>query len=153
MADWSPRRLVAEGAPSRAFVAAAVAAWVLLTAIVAVHHESWRDEADAWLFARDGDFAHIVEWSRHAGTPTRRDLVPMAIIAAGALLAWWQVRTPPDPMRIGAKHLLQWKAIPWTIANAFAPTLPMAIGCSLGGLLLILMTIALRRSPAALAGL
>jgi hypothetical protein len=70
MRDWSPRQLTAESAPSRLFVLAALAAYVALTAYVSLHHEPWRDEADAWLFARDGNFAHIVSWSRHAGTPT-----------------------------------------------------------------------------------
>ena len=46
-------------------------AWhVPLLSLAALHHEPWRDEADPWLFARDGDFANIVQWSRHAGTPT-----------------------------------------------------------------------------------
>lgn len=62
-------KLTASEPASRAFVIALVAVYVVLVAVVAAHHEPWRDEADAWLFARDGDFLHIVDWTRHAGTP------------------------------------------------------------------------------------
>jgi hypothetical protein len=75
---------------------------------------------------------------------------PAAIIALGALAAWWQVRTPPDPARQGARHAFNALAVPWTLGNAFAPTLPIVAGCVIGVLVLIAMTLALRRSRPAL---
>jgi len=75
---------------------------------------------------------------------------PTAIVALGALAAWWQVRTPPDPAREGARHAFNAMAIPWTLGNAFAPTLPLAAGCATGVLVLIVTTLAIRRSRSAL---
>ena len=69
-ADWDPRRLTGGSRASRGFVFSVVSAYLLITGFVALHHEMWRDEADGWLFARDGNFLQIVDWSRHAGTPT-----------------------------------------------------------------------------------
>ena len=68
--DWDPRRLFEGSRASRRFVVSVTAAYLLITGLVAWHHEMWRDEADGWLFARDGNFLRIVDWSRHAGTPT-----------------------------------------------------------------------------------
>ena len=67
---WDPRRLFGGSRASRRFVVSVTAAYLLVTGFVAWHHEMWRDEADGWLFARDGNFLRIVDWSRHAGTPT-----------------------------------------------------------------------------------
>jgi hypothetical protein len=75
---------------------------------------------------------------------------PAAIIALGALVAWWQVRTPPDPAREGARHAFNSLAIPWTLGNAFAPTLPLLAGCAIAALVLIATTLAIRRSRNAL---
>ncbi|MDP9359837.1 MAG: hypothetical protein M3P29_00140 [Acidobacteriota bacterium] len=269
MREWDPRRLTTAAPTPRPFVACAVAAFAAITAFVAVHHEPWRDEADAWLVVRDIDFAHLFDWMRHAGTPALwyslvaplaraglpytsqqwlhlaiaaagvaifvaraplsrltkilaafsyyfayeysiivrsyaltillivataalwqrraelaialavvlallyntnaqgfvvaatftvallfewrfRRLLPAAIIALGGFAAWWQVRTPPDPAREGARHAFNALAIPWTLGNAFAPTLPLAAGCALGVLVLITTTLALRRSRIAL---
>jgi hypothetical protein len=268
MGEWDPRRLTTAAPASRAFVAAALLAFVVITSFVAAHHEMWRDEADAWLFARDGDFAHLVDWTRHAGTPalwylllaplakggapypsqqmlhlaviaaaaavflakaplTRltkllvlfsyyfayeyavvvrsyalslllialaaamhqrraerpipyalvlallfnanaqgfvvaaalavlfavrvRKPLPIAIVIAGALAAWWQVRAPADPMRAGLRHAFDPAAVPWTLAAAFLPTMPLLAGAILGTLVLVALIYALRRSPEALA--
>src|SRR5437660_9051286 len=69
MREWDPRRLTTTAATPRTFVAAVVAAFIAVTAFVAAHHEAWRDEADVWLAVRDIDFAHLIEWLRHSGTP------------------------------------------------------------------------------------
>jgi hypothetical protein len=69
---------------SRGFAIALVAAFVLVTAFVAVHHEPWRDEADAWLYARDGDFSQVVNWTRHAGTPALWYVVLGPLARSGA---------------------------------------------------------------------
>lgn len=68
--DWGPLRLFEGSRASRRFVLAVTAAYLLVLGFVAWHHEMWRDEADGWLFARDGQFLHIVDWTRHAGTPS-----------------------------------------------------------------------------------
>ncbi len=41
----------------------------VLISFVAYHHELWRDEADAWLVARDIDFYGLLIFSRNAGHP------------------------------------------------------------------------------------
>ena len=41
----------------------------LLVAFGAYHHEPWRDEAQAWLIARDLDFLGIISQMRYEGTP------------------------------------------------------------------------------------
>jgi hypothetical protein len=46
-----------------------LAAYVLVVTVVAMHHEPWRDETDAWLFARDADVSTIVSRSKYAGFP------------------------------------------------------------------------------------
>ncbi len=262
MREWDPRRLTTAAATPRSFVVSVVAVFAAITAFVAVHHEPWRDEADAWLVVRDIDLTRIFDWSRHAGTPllwygfiaplaraglpyasqqwlqlavavaavgifvayaplsrltkvlavfsyffayeysiivrsyalaillifaaaslwprraerpvrlaivlallcntnaqgfvvagafavallAERAIRPSAIIAIGALTAWWQVRTPPDPAREGARHAFNAIAIPWTLGNAFAPSLPLAAGCAIGICVLIAATFVLRRS-------
>ena len=269
-AQWDPRRLTAPEPFSRGFVAAVLGAWVAVVAVVAAHHEMWRDEADAWLFARDGDLLHIVDWTRHAGTPSlwyfllaplprlgapylsqqvlhlaiaaaaaaivlacapmtrltkvlalfsyyfvyeyavvvrsyalavllivvaaalharraerplayaavlallfnvnvqgfivaavlallfvirERRPLPVVIVALGAFAAWWQVRTPPDPMRAGNPHLFIHDAARWTIGAAFAPTMPPAVALALGVVVLGAVTVALRRSREAILAL
>jgi hypothetical protein len=67
--EWDLRVLIASSPASRRFVIIATLAWILLVGLVASQHEMWRDEADGWLYARDGDFSRIVDWTRHAGTP------------------------------------------------------------------------------------
>ena len=79
-----------------------------------------------------------------------RALRPAVIIALGGLAAWWQVRTPPDPAREGIGHAFNALAIPFTLGNGFAPTLPLVAGCVIGVLVLIAITLALRRSRPAL---
>jgi hypothetical protein len=266
MHEWDPRRLTTATPTPRSFVAGVVALFAAIAAFVVAHHEPWRDEADAWLVVRDIDFAHLFDWSRHAGTPllwygfvaplaraglpyasqqwlhlgvaiaavaifvayaplsrltkvlasfsyffayeysiivrsyaltillifaaaalwprraerpiglavvlallcntnaqgfvvagafaaallAERAIRPSAIIAVGALVAWWQVRTPPDPAREGARHAFNAIAIPWTLGNAFAPTLPLAAGCAVGIVVLAVVTLAIRRSRSAL---
>lgn len=81
---------------------------------------------------------------------TERAFRPGVIVAIGAVVAWWQVRTPPDPARHAAHHLFNSAAIPWTFANAFAPTMPVMLGCAIAAFLLVATTLAIRRSRPAL---
>jgi hypothetical protein len=41
----------------------------LLTLVLTLRHEPWRDEADSWLVARDLPLANFIEWTRSIGTP------------------------------------------------------------------------------------
>ncbi|HEV7574008.1 MAG TPA: hypothetical protein VGQ21_21140 [Thermoanaerobaculia bacterium] len=73
-------------------------------------------------------------------------LKPAAIAAIGAVAAWWQVRTPLDPAREGARHVFNAAAIPWTLGNAFTPTLPIIAGCAIAAAVLVAITLAIRQS-------
>jgi len=74
----------------------------------------------------------------------RRPLGPTAVMIAAAVLSWLQVRTPPDPARVGRLHPLDLGAVAASIGDAFFPTVPF--GFAGGVAILILLTIALRRS-------
>lgn len=74
----------------------------------------------------------------------RRPLGASAIMIAAAVLSWLQVRTPPDPARVGRLHALDLGAVASSIGDAFFPTIPFGF---VGGIaIVILLTIALRRS-------
>jgi hypothetical protein len=78
----------------------------------------------------------------------RRPLGAAAIMIAAAVLSWLQVRTPPDPARVGRLHGLDLTAVASSIGDAFFPTVPFGV---VGGVaILVLITLALRRSRAAL---
>ncbi len=78
----------------------------------------------------------------------RRPLGAAAIMIAAAVLSWLQVRTPPDPARVGRLHALDLGAVASSIGDAFFPTVPFGV---VGGVaILVLLTLALRRSRAAL---
>jgi hypothetical protein len=82
-----------------------------------------------------------------------RAVKPATIAAVGAIAAWWQVRSPADPAREGARHLFNAAAIPWTLGNAFAPTLPVIAGCAIAAAVLITVTLTIRRYCTAVIGL
>jgi len=82
-----------------------------------------------------------------------RAVKPSAIVALGAIAAWWQVRTPADPAREGARHLFNAAAIPWTLGNAFTPSLPMIAGCAIAVAVLVAVTLTIRRSRNAVIAL
>jgi hypothetical protein len=44
-------------------------AYAAVVVLLTLRHEPWRDEADAWLVARDLPLSELVPWTRHAGTP------------------------------------------------------------------------------------
>jgi hypothetical protein len=67
----------------RRFAALLVIAYVAITLTVALHHESWRDEADGWLFARDGGGSDFLSYTRHGGTPGLWLLVLMPLAKLG----------------------------------------------------------------------
>lgn len=75
-----------------------------------------------------------------------RDAIAATIMAASALLAWLQVRTPPDPARQGLMRVFNRDAFAWTVSNAFLPTVPTGVGFLFGVVVLLLVTAAIRRS-------
>jgi hypothetical protein len=68
---------------SKRFVVAVLLLHVALGAVLAVHHEAWRDEGETWLFARDaapGEF-----WGRlgYRGTPALWEVTLMPFARTG----------------------------------------------------------------------
>ena len=49
--------------------------YALLTSIVSIYHEPWRDEAQAWLIARDLDIVSLFKQMRYEGTPALWHLI------------------------------------------------------------------------------
>lgn len=104
------------GAPRRApaetlFVAAALGLYVLVTAWTAWHHEPWRDEADAWLMARDLSLPELLQRTGNAGTPALWYLLLMPLAKGGL---------PYGAMQ--ALHL----AIAWAAAAVWLARAPVA---------------------------
>lgn len=81
---WNPLRLRAEErcpVPLAVFLLLVFMAGTLYTGL---HHEPWRDEADAWLAARDLPLSEMVpDWTAHAGTPVLWYLILKAIVGSG----------------------------------------------------------------------
>jgi len=76
----------------------------------------------------------------------RRRIAAIAIMFAAAMLAYVQVRTPHDPARQAVMRVFNRDAFAWCVSNAFLPTLPVALGFVFGMALLLVVTLALRRS-------
>lgn len=53
---------------SRLLLLAAIL-YLVLIGVTTLHHEPWRDEADAWLAARDSDIGGLFARAAHSGTP------------------------------------------------------------------------------------
>lgn len=64
-------------------LALAFGAYVLLTATGRYWHEPWRDEADAWLMARDASVSEILSLASPAGTPPLWYFVQLPFAKAG----------------------------------------------------------------------
>ncbi|HEX5760496.1 MAG TPA: hypothetical protein VF121_15020 [Thermoanaerobaculia bacterium] len=65
-----------------AFAAAALVAYALVTAVTAWHHEPWRDEADAWLIARDASVPELFRLTE-SGSPALWYLLLMPLAKLG----------------------------------------------------------------------
>lgn len=57
--------------------------YVLLTSVLVYHHEPWRDEADAWLIARDASIVEVLRIAGHSGTPGLWYFLQMPFAKAG----------------------------------------------------------------------
>jgi len=57
--------------------------YVALTATLCIHHESWRDEADGWLAARDHTLNSLFSFTGYVGNPCLWFLVQMPFARGG----------------------------------------------------------------------
>ncbi len=60
-----------------------LAAFVAAVIIALLHHEPWRDEADAWLAARDLSLSELRNFCRHSGSPPLWHVLQMPFAKAG----------------------------------------------------------------------
>ncbi len=67
--EWSPLRLTTQQRMPAALGVLFLLAYAGATLVVALHHEPWRDEADAWLLANNASIPYIFHWTHNAGTP------------------------------------------------------------------------------------
>lgn len=61
-----------------------LAAYAALVLALTLHHEAWRDEADAWLVARDASLAQVLHLTHYMGTPALWYLLLMPAAKLGA---------------------------------------------------------------------
>ena len=81
---WNPLRLTAEDRLPKGLGMVILAIFVAGTLYTGLHHEPWRDEADAWLAARDLPVRQMVpDWTAHAGTPVLWYLILKTIVHSG----------------------------------------------------------------------
>jgi hypothetical protein len=84
----------------------AYAAWVVF---VALHHEAWFDEMQAWLLARDNGLALLVgHYARYEGTPALWHVILWVVIRAGLPFgAIWMVSAA---CAIAGAAIVVWRA-------------------------------------------
>lgn len=58
--------------------------YVVLTAFAAMHHEPWRDEAQAWLIARDVSIVQLFAQGNYEGSPVLWHLILLPFAKLGA---------------------------------------------------------------------
>ncbi len=61
----------------------ALACFAVLTSLLVAHHEPWRDEADAWLVARDQSVLGVLRLAGYSGTPCLWYFVQMPFAKLG----------------------------------------------------------------------
>lgn len=102
-------------------------------------------------FAIAGALGALFVLERLAARALRgRALVASGLMAAGAVLSWLQVRTPPDANASGFVRGFHPEAFSWAVGNAFLPTLPVALSAIAGFAALLAISLAVRRVPASL---
>src|SRR5204863_9303328 len=96
----------------------ALAVYAIGVAIIELHHEPWRDEADCWLLARDAGFATFFHRMGLSGTPglwhlllvpfarlglpyATQAVLHVAIAVAAAAVVLWRA-----PLPLGTRVLL-----------------------------------------------
>jgi hypothetical protein len=68
----------------RCFSSILILAYAALTAFGALHHEPWRDEAQAWLIARDLSLPDIFHQMGHEGSPALWHIILLPFAKLGA---------------------------------------------------------------------
>ena len=68
----------------RVLASAALLVWIAVTATISVRHEPWRDEADAWLVARDADVVTFIRHTSLSGTPALWRVILLPLARGGA---------------------------------------------------------------------
>jgi hypothetical protein len=76
--------LISARARARAALWLAYAGFLALVVVLSFHHEPWRDEADAWLVARDAGVSELFRSVRYAGTPALWYLLEAPLARLGA---------------------------------------------------------------------
>ncbi len=73
--------------PTGRVTALAFGLFALLTTTLVAHHQPWRDEADAWLMARDASVGELFHYAGYSGTPVLWYLIQVPFAKAGAAYA------------------------------------------------------------------
>ena len=106
-------------------LAVALAVYVAGVAFVAARHEPWRDEAGAWLVARDASPAELFFLTRYVGTPALSYLVHMPLAKAG--LPYASAKVVHVATAAAAVAVLLWAApLPLVTRLAVAFSYPVA---------------------------
>lgn len=82
--QWNPAVLTTTDSRPNKFAAICFVLYCAVTIFVALHHEPWRDEADAWLVVRDLPPRDMIpHWTSNAGTPALWYLLLKPLALAG----------------------------------------------------------------------
>ncbi len=68
----------------RLFAVGVLATWLAVVLFVGLHHEPWRDEADAWLVVRDRSLRELFALTPYMGTPALWYLLLEPLVSLGA---------------------------------------------------------------------
>lgn len=91
--------------------------------LLLTRHENWRDEAQAWLLARDLDFVGLVRQMRYEGHPCLWHLLLMPLAKSG--LPFWSMNILSFAITLAAAVLMLWKAplaLGWKAVCLFTAT-------------------------------
>jgi hypothetical protein len=120
---WLPAaaRLAWQGELSCTAKVVLLVGWALITAVVAAHHEPWRDEADAWLFARDFDplTGDLRRATACVGMPALWFAVLMPLPKGG--LPYWSMTAASWLITALAVWLLVWRSPLPAVLRALLP--------------------------------
>jgi hypothetical protein len=132
----------AENVANAAWKPVVLAAYCVILAVVAYHHEPWFDEAQAWLLARDASVPDLfLLHMRHEGTPglwhlllmvpaklgfpywTMRLLAALFSTAAAAMILWLSPFPPPIRIAIPFTYFLLYQYA--VVARSYALLAPL----------------------------
>ncbi len=93
---------------------AVTAMFVLICGAVSLRHEDWRDEADAWLIARDAGVSEVWALTRKVGMPATWYLLNMPAAKAGLNPIWMHWVNLAAAVA-AALIMLRWGPFPWLV--------------------------------------